>query len=81
MNLLVANQDIYFLLRYLQPYEKLERGPSKCKERYAQNTIVHVGDYHRITHFLKFFMELVKKIYILNEDSNCITFKQPFDFF
>lgn len=86
--LICINMDVYFLLRYLQTFKKLELGPKDCRNnefKISKNSIIHAGGYHSniYINFIKkwFNTEPVLSIEQDYQKSQKIIFDTPFDFF
>uniref|UniRef100_A0A6C0BDF0 Uncharacterized protein n=1 Tax=viral metagenome TaxID=1070528 RepID=A0A6C0BDF0_9ZZZZ len=81
------NMDVYFLLRYLQTFTKIERGPDRCQDEsfnISKNTIVHAGGNHSMIYskFIKKWFQIKPTINIIQDYSvQSIVFDEPFDFF
>ena len=86
-SLVCIPMDVYFLLRYLQTYTKLERGPSNCTGddyKIAKNSIIHAGDGHSTVYveFFRQWYEIEPTLSIINPyTTQYIDFETPFDFF
>lgn len=85
--LICVNMDVYFLLRYLQKFGKLERGPKGCRGKefeISKNSIIHAGDFHSDIYckFIKRWFQIEPVIEIKQPYSiQSVTFDEPFDFF
>lgn len=86
-SILCVPMDVYFLLRYLQSFDNLERGPLQCRNneyKIAKNSIIHAGNSHSqiYVEFIKRWFSVQPELNIVHDYSRQhIDFDEPFDFF
>jgi len=89
--LLAIPMDLYFLVRLFIKFDetKLQRGPKGCrmkKDVTANNVIVYGGAQHIkiYTEFFESYFNIVEPTLMIgdiNNESQCIEFDEPFDFY
>ena len=85
--LVTVNMDVYCLIRYLQTFDKLERGPLNCQApefNKSKNTIIHAGDYHSQIYakFIEKWFNITPDLVIKQpHNTQKIEFDEEFDFF
>ena len=84
-SLVAIHMDVYFLLRYLQTFNKLERGPQGCRDSsIAKNSIIYAGYSHSRVYnqFIKTWFNTNPIIEIKQDYSiQNVVLSEPFDFF
>lgn len=86
-HLIVLQQDLYLLIRVFITFDstKLKRGPLNCRDPQPKNIIIYTGSSHSFNYysFLKIFANTDPSIVLdaPKNESQCVSFPEPFDFF